>query len=76
MIFRQNKNQLERVFESESQTYSFNFPKQCGTNCDLPFEAKDNEHEVLQNDIVVLASDGVLDNLFEKQIAACIKLNI
>ena len=76
MIFRQNDKNLERIFISDLQTYSFDFPYQCGTRCDLPFDAKDNEHEVQHNDVVIVATDGVLDNLFEEQISACIRINM
>ena len=53
---------------SEAQTYSFDFPYQCGQNCELPYDAVDNEHEVKHNDIVVMGTDGLFDNLFEDQI--------
>lgn len=76
MIFRQHKQELKQLYVSDLQTYSFDFPYQCGTNCDLPYDAKDNEHEVQHNDIVILATDGVLDNLFEGQISKCIKNNM
>lgn len=42
---------------------------------DDPSAAKDTyetEHEVFQNDILVVASDGVFDNLFENDILECI----
>ena len=42
----------------------------------MPYDAKDNQHEVRHNDVVILATDGVLDNLFEAQIATCIRHNM
>ena len=75
MIVRQNeKGELEKHYKSESQTYSFDFPYQCGQNCELPYDAVDNEHIVKHNDIVVLGTDGLFDNLFEDQIITnCIR---
>ena len=34
----------------------------------LPHAAQEREHQVQHNDIVMLASDGVVDNLFDEQI--------
>jgi len=35
--------------------------------------ADERSHTVGHNDIVVLATDGILDNLFPEQIKQCIK---
>ena len=40
---------------------------------DLEKEVLPNDHEVQHNDIVVMATDGVSDNLFDEQIEQCIK---
>ena len=78
LIVRQNKKgAIEKVFRSKEQTYSFDFPYQCGQNCELPYDAIDNEHEVAHNDIVIMGTDGVFDNLFDDQIINnCIRPNI
>ena len=75
LILRQSKSGgLEKVYRSKEQTYEFDFPYQCGQNCELPYDAIDNEHEVAHNDIVVMGTDGVFDNLFDDQIAkTCIR---
>lgn len=61
------------VYRSEEQLYGFDFPYQCGTNCDLP--DKDSHcrvHIVQDDDVLVLSSDGVLDNLFDEDILTCL----
>jgi serine/threonine protein phosphatase PrpC len=32
-------------------------------------------HKVQNNDIIVMASDGVFDNLYDNQIEKCLKMN-
>ena len=78
LIVRANeKGELEKHFMSKAQTYSFDFPYQCGQNCELPYDAIDNEHEVRHNDIVVVGTDGLFDNLFPDQIIkSCIKPHV
>ena len=51
----------------------FNFPKQVGTHGNAPQEADTQTHEVALNDIFVLGSDGLFDNLFEKDIVEVIR---
>ena len=67
MLVRKHANgtEMEVVFRSKEQQYSFNFPYQCGTNCDPPSYADSNSHSVKDGDILLLASDGVFDNVFE-----------
>ncbi|GAA5949824.1 hypothetical protein JCM3765_007706 [Sporobolomyces pararoseus] len=54
------------IFRSEEQQHSFNFPFQAGTNSkDTP--GKDAQRfmvKVKKDDIVLLASDGLVDNVF------------
>jgi protein phosphatase PTC7 len=71
-----NKNQSETfdvIFKSEEQQHSFNFPYQVGTNGDNPNEADIFVNEFEENDIIVLGSDGLWDNLYENQILNVIK---
>lgn len=56
------------VFKSKSQEHSFNFPYQIGTNGDSPTKADSNTIPLLPNDIVILGSDGLFDNLYDHQI--------
>jgi len=34
------------------------------------------KHEVEDQDVVVMATDGVLDNLFDQDIVSCLKPNL
>lgn len=52
-------------FRSKEQQYRFNHPYQCGTNYKLPYHSDSYMHIVKHNDIVVLASDGIFDNLYD-----------
>ena len=58
------------VFRLEEQQHSFNFPVQVGTTSkDIP--SKDAQRfniKVQKDDIVVLSSDGLVDNLFDDDI--------
>lgn len=64
---------FEQLFRSKEQQYSFNFPYQCGTGAELPTIAYDTLHEVQDNDIIVMASDGMFDNLYDTDVHDCIK---
>lgn len=39
----------------------------------MPYEAFDTEHEVQENDVIVMASDGVFDNMYDEDIEGCVK---
>ena len=69
----QNETVLTKVFRSEEQQYRFNFPYQCGTGCELPYKAFDNQHEVRAGrDFVIMGTDGLFDNLFDRDIEQCL----
>ncbi|ORY94064.1 phosphatase 2C-like domain-containing protein [Syncephalastrum racemosum] len=57
------------VFRSEEQQHSFNFPYQLGTaSFDSPSDAQQFTIKVEEGDIVILASDGLFDNLYDDEI--------
>jgi protein phosphatase PTC7 len=68
VIFRSTNGKIEKIFRSKEQQYSFNFPYQCGSGCELPTNAFDNEHEIFEHDLIVMGTDGVLDNVFDEDI--------
>jgi protein phosphatase PTC7 len=75
-----NKNQIDTsatpfniIFRSEEQQHSFNFPFQVGTHGDDPSNATTQVHQFQENDIIILATDGLWDNLYENQILQVIK---
>jgi len=64
---------LNLVYKSEEQQHSFNFPYQVGTHGDDPANCATQIHKFIENDIIILATDGLWDNLFEHQIMQIIK---
>lgn len=57
------------VFRTEEQQHSFNFPYQLGTGSfDSPKDAQQFTVKVEKGDIIILASDGLFDNLFDEDI--------
>ena len=58
-----NLSSLELLYKSEEQTHQFNFPFQCGTYGDDPETSVTNVHEFMENDIIVLATDGLWRNM-------------
>ena len=70
---RKNGLDLVSIFRSQEQQHSFNFPYQVGTGGDDPAKAESKTHEVCHNDILVLGTDGLFDNLFDVRIIELIK---
>lgn len=58
------------IFRSEEQQHSFNYPVQIGTNSkSTPLKhAQRYNIKVQKDDIVILSSDGLVDNLFDEDI--------
>jgi protein phosphatase PTC7 len=73
LIRRNELGEPTKVFRSEERQYRFNAPWQCGTGKPLPTNADVMLHRVQHNDVLVLATDGVLDNATDKDILNCIK---
>lgn len=61
-------NQLQILYKSEEQQHSFNFPYQVGTHGDDPNEAEIKVHQFEENDIIVLGTDGLWDNVFVENV--------
>jgi protein phosphatase PTC7 len=78
ILNKNNQNNKESdtfdvLFRSEEQQHSFNFPYQVGTNGDSPEEADVKVHKFQENDILILGTDGLWDNLYDIQILNIIK---
>jgi len=56
------------VFKSEEQQHSFNFPYQVGENGDNPRLGQVRKHTVQPYDILILASDGLWDNVYNERV--------
>lgn len=73
LLLRKSGLDLVSVFRSKEQTHSFNFPFQIGTGGDDPAGAEQQTHAVAHNDILVVGSDGLFDNLFDVKIIELIR---
>ncbi|CDS12243.1 hypothetical protein LRAMOSA04438 [Lichtheimia ramosa] len=72
-VIRQNSY----VFRNEEQQHAFNFPYQLGTNSpDKPKDAQEFDIKVEKNDIVILATDGLFDNLYDREILAIVRAHV
>jgi protein phosphatase PTC7 len=59
----------EVVFRSPAQVHGFNFPFQLGpTSQDMPESCDRHEVEVEENDVIVTATDGIFDNMYDSDI--------
>ncbi|KAL7336075.1 hypothetical protein PS15p_201447 [Mucor circinelloides] len=62
------------IFRSEEQQHSFNFPYQLGTSSpDRPKDAQSFTVAVEKGDIIIMGSDGLFDNLFDREILSIVK---
>lgn len=77
MIIRPKKDsRIDKLYRSIEQQHYFDCPFQWGTRGDNPSKARDEEHSVLHNDIIVMGTDGVWDNCFDKELIDIIKQSI
>ena len=81
-IFRpaeDDSRSMQLVAKSRSQQHAHNHPFQLASWAakmrirDLPSDGERYQHELLPGDIVLLTTDGVLDNLFDDQIRAILE---
>lgn len=77
LLLRPNSSNtdVEKIFRTEEQQHYFNCPYQCGTRSRPGFanKAQSYMHNVKEGDLIVMGSDGLLDNLYDKDIIDCIK---
>eukprot|EP00923_Selenidium_pygospionis_P005000 GHVN01008321.1.p1 GENE.GHVN01008321.1~~GHVN01008321.1.p1 ORF type:complete len:508 (+),score=43.43 GHVN01008321.1:483-2006(+) len=76
MILRRNAGSGERqiIFRSEEQQHFFNCPRQIGRfgveECDSPAHSARYNVEVCRGDLLLLGTDGLFDNLWEREVVA------
>lgn len=73
MLLRKEGLDLVKLFRSKEQQHSFNFPFQVGTGGDDPAKADSEIHDVRDGDIIILASDGLWDNVFDMKVIELIR---
>eukprot|EP01043_Picozoa_sp_COSAG02_P025593 COSAG02_NODE_1443_length_12584_cov_2.587425_10_plen_256_part_00 len=67
----------EKLFRSVEQQHSFNFPFQLGGGGgDRPEMADRHNIPVAENDLIVLGTDGLFDNLFDDEITKIIDKHV
>lgn len=60
---------LEILYRTKEQQHSFNFPYQIGTgSADKPHHSQRIQIEVQPDDLIILGTDGLWDNLFDEDI--------
>lgn len=64
------------MYESPEQTKDFNFPYQIGHQGDSPELAISQTHNINDKDIVLVASDGLLDNVDSEEILSLLRKSI
>ena len=67
IIFRvrdEDSTKLKQIFRSKTQEHKPLLPYQCGTGCDSPSVALEEEISVQMDDIIVMGSNGLFDNIF------------
>ena len=65
---KNKKNHYYKFYKSKEQQHSFNFPYQLGTQGDNPLLAETHSFKVLPNDLIIVASDGLWDNIYIKRL--------
>lgn len=70
MIARVDKDKKNffNLFQAPDQTHGFNIPFQVGKNCDSADSSKVFEHDLCNRDVIILATDGLWDNIFANNI--------
>eukprot|EP01132_Coremiostelium_polycephalum_P002484 gene2484-3074_t len=62
------------IHRSKEQTHKPNHPFQLGQgSSDTPSSGLYEEHQVLENDIIVIGTDGFFDNVFDEEVLGFIK---
>ena len=72
MVLRKVAGKWESIFQSEDLIHAFNYPHQVGTMGDDPKAAHCESHALVPNDVVVLATDGLWDNVWEADVIATV----
>jgi protein phosphatase PTC7 len=76
IVLRKVAGKWECIFRSEDLVHAFNCPHQIGTMGDDPTKAHCESHALLPDDVVVLATDGLWDNVWEKDIIQAVDTSI
>lgn len=82
VVFRRVDGVVKAIYETESTTHGFNFPRQIGNiadsklgkySSDTSADASYQEFQLEDGDVSVTATDGIWDNLFMDDIGALLE---
>eukprot|EP00339_Tiarina_fusa_P026730 CAMPEP_0117010558 /NCGR_PEP_ID=MMETSP0472-20121206/9274_1 /TAXON_ID=693140 ORGANISM="Tiarina fusus, Strain LIS" /NCGR_SAMPLE_ID=MMETSP0472 /ASSEMBLY_ACC=CAM_ASM_000603 /LENGTH=335 /DNA_ID=CAMNT_0004713119 /DNA_START=50 /DNA_END=1057 /DNA_ORIENTATION=+ len=69
LLLRSDEQGPRVVVRSKPQQHDFNTPYQLGCNLDTAADAEEYFFKVRRGDVVVLATDGLFDNVYDEDIA-------
>jgi len=62
-IIKVKENESKIIYKSKEQMIGYNCPKQCGhSSCD-PYDSIEEIHEISNNDIIIVGTDGYENNI-------------
>lgn len=61
------------AFRTREQTHGFNTPYQIGTGGDRPADAEEGKVRLEEGDVIVMGTDGLFDNLFDREIVGLVQ---
>ena len=76
ILFRPEENGLKELYKTpfEQQQWMFNGPNQLSSSTNMYLQKALHElHEIEENDIIVMASDGLFDNVYSTGIIKCLE---
>jgi serine/threonine protein phosphatase PrpC len=74
MLLRPSESRIDKIFRSTPRQYYFDCPLQTGPGFKPPSkEAFSTCHDIQINDIIILATDGVWDNVFDNEVISMIE---
>jgi len=74
--FNEFTNQYQLKLLTQEQQHRFNLPFQLGTEGDKPEQSIEYQEILQENDLVILGTDGLYDNLFVKDILEVVNKNV
>lgn len=75
-IYRNAESQLGLINKSQEVLHGFNFPFQLGTEGDSANTGDKKKIKVQENDLIVVYSDGLSDNLYEEKIREIVQAGV
>eukprot|EP00742_Colponemidia_sp_Colp-10_P002956 GILJ01003154.1.p1 GENE.GILJ01003154.1~~GILJ01003154.1.p1 ORF type:complete len:277 (-),score=47.54 GILJ01003154.1:182-1012(-) len=73
LVFRTRSDKTKEsgssiIYSVKSQQHYFNCPFQCGSMGDDPIKAEDHKMDIHVDDVILMATDGLWDNVFPEEL--------